>query len=113
MYGGKDVEVANRIGHRLLAVLPQGADRITAKAEAGDDWAEVGFEYCDAAGNIGHFTFESNPDDAADEICVALMELHEVMTASGTGDWNRAEFTTNRDGQFTFRFSYDKPETES
>jgi hypothetical protein len=112
MYGAKDVELTNRIGQQLLDVMPPEADSITAKARAGNDWARVSFEFRNAAGDVGHFSFEDNPDDAADEIGEALMELHAVMAANGRDDWNRAEFTTNRDGEFNISFSYeDEPDS--
>ena len=107
MYDGKDAELINRIGTELLGVLPAGARSITASGRAGDDWARVSFQYVDDGGAVRQFSFEDNPDDAADEIGEALMELHQMMADGASEDWNRAVVTVNRAEQFEVKFSYD------
>ena len=40
------------------------------------------------------------------------MELHALMAENAGDDWNRAEFTTNRDGEFNIILSHeDKPDS--
>jgi len=106
VYGGREVELFNVIGQQLRAIIPPSAATITANGEAGDDWADVGFEFRDEAGAVGHFSFEDNPGDTSDEISEALMELHEVMASNGRDKWNRFAFTVDREGQFDVSFSY-------
>jgi hypothetical protein len=107
MYDGKDADLINRIGAELLGALPSQAQSITANGRAGDDWARVSFQYTDADGELRQFSFENNPDDAADEIGEALMELHQLMTTEGREDWNRVSITVNRAEQFEVNFSYE------
>jgi len=112
MYSGHNVEINNRIGRILLDVLPAGADSITANATVGEDWAEVGLEYADDAGNLGSFDFDSTPSRAAGNISEALMELRKLIATPDAEPWNHAAFTAHRDGQFRAEFSYEELDDE-
>lgn len=107
MHEAREVELINAIGKQLRTIIPPSARTITANGEAGSDWADVGFEFQGETGDVGHFAFEDNPGEASDEISEALMELHEVMASNGKDDWNRFQFTVDRDGKFEVSFSYE------
>lgn len=109
MYGGRDVEINNRIGRILLNIIPPGAERITASAVVGDDWAEVSFEFADDAGVVGSFDFDTMPSQAAGQVSDALIDLRQLMAGSDADRWNRVSFTAHRNGAFRADFSYEDP----
>jgi len=108
VYGGRDAAVNDRIGRILLDVLPAGAERITARAIVGADWAEVAFEYADEAGSVGSFDFDNTPSRAAGDISEALMDLRKLMAQPDAEPWNRGAFTAHGDGRFRVEFSYEE-----
>ena len=110
MIGGRDAEIANRIGNILLDILPVGADKITAKSEVAEDWAETVVRYEDAAGNVGRFSLKTAPKQAIGNINEAVMELREAIAQGGGAAWNRSTFTANRNGEFNVEFSYEENE---
>lgn len=106
MYGGRDVEINNRIGHALLSILPAQAENISAKGKVADDWAEVGFEFEDGNGKVGTFSFKDHPARVAGDISEALVELRRLMIEGGAAPWSRCVFTVTRGGKFSTHFDY-------
>jgi hypothetical protein len=107
MLDGKDAEITNRIGNILLDILPADFDKIVARSEVGDDWAETKLRFEDASGNVGHFSLRDAPRTAIGDINEGIMELREAFSTGGGEAWNRATFTARRDGKFDVEFAYE------
>jgi len=107
MYQGRDVEISNRIGRTLLAIMPADAESITATAQVADDWDEISFAFRDAHGTTGWFSMHDHPDEAARDIVDALADLRRLMSENGQEAWTHAEFAVGRDQHFDVAFSYE------
>jgi hypothetical protein len=105
MQASRETELLNAIGLTLRAVMPAGAESITAAGEGDDDWADVAFTFTDRGGALGHFDLDDNPAAASDEIAEALMELHALMAKSGQGSWKHFSIRVSEAGDLDVAFS--------
>jgi len=108
MVGGRDAEIANRIGNVLLDILPDGSVKITASSWVGADWAKTKIRFEGATGKVGHFALKDAPKQAIGDINEAVMELQEAMAEGGGAAWNHSTFTAHHDGEFNVEFSYEE-----
>ena len=109
MPDGRDSEIITRIGQILLSILPDNAVTIIANGEADTDYANAALELRGPAGQVFHFSWDDNPDEAVDEITDLLIDLRQVMLAESGDPWYGFTMAVHRDGHFDVNFSYEPP----